>query len=376
MTSVAQFSPSADADRLAASDRDLSSPSGEREIRYEHSRDLAGLLEGLNASLLISTYQAGKLAVVGAQRGKLDLSLHNFDRPMGMATDRQANTLAVAVRNKVWFLRNARDVASRLQPAGVYGGCWLARSAEVTGEIQAHEMAWAGRELWIVNTLFSCLCTLHADFSFVPRWQPPFISDLVPEDRCHLNGLAMLGGKPKYVTAMAESDSAGGWRPDKARTGCLVDVDSGRTVARGFAMPHSPRVHLGHVWLLDSGQGALVRVNPDSGEVATTARFPGYTRGLAMVGKLAFVGLSKIRETSTFGGVPIAEDRERLKCGVAIVDLESGELAGQFEFVTGVEEIFDVALIPGGSMTAMRGPFSAEDGLKTIWRVPSFDEPK
>ena len=301
------------------------------------------------------------------------MSFHNFDRPMGVAIDARADRMAVAARNKVWFLRNARDVAGQMQPAG-HEACFLTRSAQVTGEIQAHQMAWAGDELWIVNTLFSCLCTLHPDYSFVPRWQPPFISALAAEDRCHLNGLAMLDGKPKYVTAMAESDTAGGWRPDKAKTGCLIDVDSRATVASGFAMPHSPCVHMGHVWLLDSGRGALVHVDPADGKVDTVATFPGYTRGLAVMGRLAMVGLSKIRETSTFGGVPIAEHRERLKCGVAVVDLPTGSLVGQFEFISGVDEIFDVCLLPGSRRTAMRGPFAAEDGQQTIWRVPSPGE--
>ena len=139
-------------------------------------------------------------------------------------------------------------------------------------------------------------------------------------------------------------------------------------------MPHSPRVHMGSVWLLDSGRGALVRVDPATGKKYTTARFPGYTRGLAMVGTLAFVGLSKIRETSTFGGVPIAENRERLKCGVGVVDLQSGELITQFEFTSGVDEIFDVSLVCGAPLTAMRGPYSLEDGAHTIWTVPSSGE--
>ncbi|HUT10053.1 MAG TPA: TIGR03032 family protein [Thermoguttaceae bacterium] len=374
MNAAAELPASANEDRSSGSGQTVHSSTTQREVRYEHSLDLAGLLEGLDASLLISTYQAGKLVVIGSHRQQLALSFHNFDRPMGVAIDPRANRMAVAARNKVWFLKNARDVAQKLKPEGGHGACFLTRSAQVTGEIQAHEMAWAGDELWIVNTLFSCLCRLHPDFSFLPRWQPPFISALAPEDRCHLNGLALLDGKPKYVTAMAESDTPGGWRPKKAETGCLIDVESGETVARGFAMPHSPRVHAGHVWLLDSGRGELVRVDPADGTVDTVARFPGYTRGLALIGTLAFVGLSKIRETSTFGGVPIAENRERLKCGVGIVDLQTGELAGQFEFTSGVDEIFDVTILPGARLTAMRGPFAGEDGAQTIWTVPAPGE--
>ena len=135
-------------------------------------------------------------------------------------------------------------------------------------------------------------------------------------------------------------------------------------------MPHSPCGHQGHVWLLDSGRGALVHVDPADGHVDTVARFPGYVRGLAMVGDLAFVGLSKIRETSTFGGVPIAEDHARLKCGVGIVNWRTGELVGQFEFSSGVDEIFDVSLGPETRLAARRGPFAMDEGQATIWMVP------
>jgi uncharacterized protein (TIGR03032 family) len=344
-------------------------PALQREVRYEHSADLHETLAQLNASLLVSTYQAGKLAVLSADDHRLTIALHNFERPMGVAVDRAANHLAVASRDKIWFLNNDREIAAQLAPAGRFDACYLTRGAHVTGEIQAHEIAWGG-ELWIVNTLFSCLCTLAGDFSFVPRWRPPFISGLAPEDRCHLNGLAMHEGKPKYVTALAETDTAGAWRANKSESGCLIDVESGEVVARGFSMPHSPRVHLGQIWLLDSGRGALVRIDPADGETHLVGRFPGYTRGLALAGPLAFVGLSKIRETSTFGGIPIAENRERLKCGVAVVNVQTGRHVGQFEFTRGVDEIFDVTLVVGAARTALQGPAAADEGQPTIWKVP------
>lgn len=343
---------------------------GPRPIHFEHSRDLAGVLSELQASVLISTYQAGKIVSLGVAEERLTLSFHNFDRPMGMAVDAAQQKLAVAARDKVWMLRNAPDVAAQLAPAGSYDAYLLARSAHLTGEIQAHEMAWCGEQLWVVNTLFSCLCTLDNHHSFVPRWQPRFISSLAPEDRCHLNGLAVADGKPRYVTAMAETDEAAGWRPRKAETGCLIDVQSGETVARGFAMPHSPRIYAGRVLLLDSGRGRLVAVDPTNGQADTIAQFPGYTRGLAIHGHTAMVGLSRIRETATFGGVPIAADRERLKCGVALIDLRNGKLLGQFEFQDGVEEIFDVTFLPEIRQAAMRGPFASEDGSPAVWVVP------
>lgn len=353
----------------ASNDSDASpGNSSQREVRYEHSPNLAEVLSEAHVSLLITTYQAGKVVLLGSHRQELTLSFHNFDRPMGVAVGPEAKVLAVAARNQVWLLRDAADVASQLDPPS--DACLLTRSSHVTGEIQAHEMGWGGDELWVVNTLFSCLCTTHSDYSFVPRWQPRFISELKPEDRCHLNGLAMDGGRPRFVTAMAETNVAGGWRANKVSTGCLIDVESSETVVQGFAMPHSPRVHGDQIWLLDSGRGALVRVDAQRGQAETVARFPGYTRGLAIHGHLAFIGLSRIRETSTFGGVPIAEHRQRLKCGVAIVDLRQARLVGQFEFNCGVEEVFDVTIIPGKRHTTMRGPFAQEDGKNVIWTVP------
>ena len=345
-----------------------------REVQYEHSVCLPELLGSLQASLMITTYQAGKLVVLGEHNQKLSLSFHNFERPMGIAIDDACNEMAVATSDKVWRLHNTRSVASQLEGDGQYDACFLARSACITGEIQAHEMAWAGDELWVVNTLFSCLATLHPRYSFVPRWQPRFVSALVAEDRCHLNGMAVVDDRVKFVTVMGETNTAGGWRERKAEAGCLIDVDSGETVVRGFAMPHSPRWHDGCIWLLDSGRGGLVRIDPRSRSVDTVARLPGYTRGLAIYDSWAFVGLSRIRETSTFGGVPIAERRDQLKCGVGVVDLRTGALVSQFEFQTGVEEIFDVTLVPQVRQMAVRGPYSAEDGTNAIWTVPGLED--
>src|SRR5881275_830948 len=176
-----------------------------REVRHEYSRGLPALLDQLGVSLLVSTYQAGKVVAVGVAQGELALSYHNFERAMGLAI--KPDGLAVGARAQVWFLRDAPDIAPRVEPAGRHDACFLTRSSHFTGEVQAHELAWGRDELWLVNTAFGCLCTLDGRHSFVPRWRPPFISTLAADDRCHLNGLAMAGGAPKYVTVLAETDT-------------------------------------------------------------------------------------------------------------------------------------------------------------------------
>ena len=102
--------------------------------------------------------------------------------------------MAVGARAAIWFLRDDPEIARRIEPAGQHEACFLANRRHFTGDIQPHELAWLGDELWVVNTGFSCLATLDDRHSFVPRWKPKFISALAAEDRCHLNGLACAGG--------------------------------------------------------------------------------------------------------------------------------------------------------------------------------------
>src|SRR6476646_9786121 len=213
------------------------------EFRYTQSDSLVELLHRLGASLLVSTYQANKLLAVRASSGGLSTLVRTFDKPMGLAA--AGGRLALGTRQEVWFFRNAPDIAPRVAPAGLHDACFVPRFSHVTGDIAIHELAWAGEELWVVNTRFSCLSTLHPDYSFVPRWRPPFITVLAAEDRCHLNGLATVDGRPRYVTALGETDTASGWRANKPQGGCLMDVGSGAIVARGLSMPHSPRWHDG-----------------------------------------------------------------------------------------------------------------------------------
>ena len=344
-----------------------------REVRHEYSRisvDPRGAGR-LAAGLHLPGRQGGRRRGRGGNSpSRSTTSSGRWAWPSGPAG------VAVGSRAQVWFLDGAPDLVPRLEPPGRHDACFLTRSSRYTGEIQGHELAWSGDDLWVVNTAFSCLCTLHPEHSFEPRWRPPFISTLAPEDRCHLNGLAMADGRPKYVTVLAETDAPQGWRPVKATGGCLIDVPSGETVARGFAMPHSPRVHEGQVWVLNSGVGRLVVVDPATGRHDDVAELPGYTRGLAMLGPYAFVGLSKIRETSTFGGVPIAERRDELKCGVGAIDLRTGRLAAHLEFVAGVDEIFDVVALPGARPDALRAPPRARRRPADLDRAHPRPDPK
>ncbi len=316
-------------------------------FRSVHTRGFPPLLAQLGASLLVSTYQSGHVIVLRADGETLDTSFRSFRSPMGMALG--TTSLAIGTERHVWLYRNV--------PAGPHDACFLPTQSHLTGDIRVHELAFAGDELWLVNTRFSCLGTLDAEEGFVPRWRPAFVSALTADDRCHLNGLAVADGQPRYVTALGRTDSSDGWRERKARGGVVIDVPGNEIVAAELSMPHSPRWHEGALYALESGAGILGRVDLDRGRLVTVARLPGFTRGLACAGPIAFVGLSQMRASNHFGGLPITESGEPRYCGVWAVHLPTGEVLGFVRFEGAVQEIFDVQVLPG-----LRFPELAEAG--------------
>jgi uncharacterized protein (TIGR03032 family) len=317
-------------------------------LRAVHTTNFPGLLRRLGASLLVTTYQAGKLVIVRDDGDHLNTHFRSFQAPMGLAFD--GNRLAVGTSLQVWEFADVPAVTAKLDPPGKHDACFLPRSSHVTGNIQGHEMAWGtGEELWVVNTRFSCLCTLKRSASFVPHWRPPFVSALEPTDRCHLNGLAMVDGRPRFVTALGETDEPAGWRANKARGGILMEVESGEVITRGLSMPHSPRWYAGRIWVCESGAGTFGFVDERTGRYQPIAEVPGFTRGLDFAGNLAFVGLSQVRESTAFSGIPITErlSEEERTCGVCVVDLASGQVVALLRFDTTVQEIFAVTVLPG-----------------------------
>lgn len=358
---------SEEARRAASRARELFAKTPAERVRVErqppsfesvHTSTFAEILYGLRASLIVTTYQSGRVILVRAQDAKtLNTHFRTFNMPMGVAVAR--HTLALGTRTEVWDYRNQPDLAPKIEPKGVHDACLVPRNMHVTGDIRVHELAFAGGELWIVNTRFSALCTLDRDRSFVPRWQPPFVTKLAPEDRCHLNGMALIDDRVRYVTALGETDSDNGWRETKARGGIVIDVESGETVLRGLSMPHSPRWHDGRLWLLESGKGTLAVANGDA--IETVTELPGFTRGLAFGGPFAFVGLSQVRESNIFGGIPLVERVPERRCGVWVVDTRTGNIVAFLRFEGTVQEIFDVQLLRG-----VRYPELLEPGNELI----------
>jgi uncharacterized protein (TIGR03032 family) len=334
------------------------------------SRQFAQWLGESNLSLAFTTYQAGKVMFIGLQpNGRLSIFERTFNRCMGLWSDGQS--LWMSTLYQLWRFENV--LGSGEQKDG-YDRVFVPQLAYTTGDLDVHDVALdaAGHPIF-VNTLFSCLATASEAKSFRPLWRPAFISRLAPEDRCHLNGLAMHDGAPAYVTAVSESDVADGWRDRRTGGGIVIDVRANEIVGRELSMPHSPRWHGGRLYLLDSGTGRFGTLDPPSGAFEEIAFCPGYLRGLAFHRDCAIVGVSQPRETKTFTGLPLDEALARRNadpvCALMVIDLKSGAILHWLKMEGIVHELYDVVALPG-----VRRPQAI--GLKTdeIRRILTIED--
>ena len=310
-----------------------------------HTPEFPELLAELDCTLVLSTYQAGKLIFVSSDGEKLRQLPRTFDTPMGVAT--RGNQMAVGTKHEVLLLANDPRLADGYpNKPKFYDALYVPRSSHYCGHLDIHDLIWADEGLMGVSTLFSCLFRLDESYSFQPVWRPPFISELAPEDRCHLNGLCLVDGHPRYVTAFSETDSTQSWRPTKLDSGVLMDVTTNEVILRDLPMPHSPRVFDGELYLLLSVTGDVVKVDVASGKYEVINRVPAFVRGMVKWGDYLFVGGSHLRKSHTFGDLPLAQEGATF-CGVMVIHLPTGAIVSQLKYVNSCEEIFDVQVLHG-----------------------------
>lgn len=317
-------------------------------LEITSSRQFNAWLAEQKSSLAFTTYQAGKVFFIGLQpTGQLSIFERNFERCMGLWADNSGFYMSSLYQ--LWRFENA------LEPGQLHNGydsLYVPQLGYVTGDLDIHDLAVAELDKVVfVNTLFNCLATVSEKYSFIPFWKPSFISKLAAEDRCHLNGLAMREGKPKYVTAVSQSDVVDGWRDRRQDGGCLIDINSNEVLLRGLSMPHSPRWYQGKLWLLNSGAGFFGYADLERGIFEPVTFCPGYLRGCAFVGDFAILGTSKARENKTFSGLALDENLRlrdaEPRCGLLVIDLRSGNIVHWLRIEGVVEELYDVVILPG-----------------------------
>lgn len=310
-----------------------------------YSPNIPELLMQLNCTLAITTYQAGKVVFISPKNENHLVQLpRTFRKAMGMALGE--NRMGIACKDEVIVLSNVPDLgrAYPKQP-NTYDAFYVPRSTYYTGQVDIHDLHWGDAGLWAVNTSFSTLCLIDEQFSFNPQWKPHFIDKLASEDRCHLNGLAMQDGKPKYISALGSGNTHQSWRENIVSGGIVMDIESNEIVLNQLAMPHSPRLIDGKLYLVLSATGDVICADPENGNYDVVCNLGGFVRGMAYFNDYLFVGLSRLRKnSSTFRKLEIADKAQ--SAGISIIHLPTGSLVGEMKYQSSVDEIYDVQILP------------------------------
>lgn len=311
------------------------------------SPNVPELLMRLGCTLAITTYQAGKIVFISPQSEEHLVQLpRTFPKPMGIALSDDGNKMALACKDEITIFKNSTSLAKTYPgKPNTYDSLFMPRATHFVGPVDIHDLMWGKDGLYAVNTLFSVIAKIDHDFSFNPFWKPSFISEVVPEDRCHLNGMAMVNGQPKYATAFNQGNSTQSWREVITTHGILMDVEKNVIILEGLAMPHSPRIFNNKLYLLLSATGEFIEVDTDKNSFSQICQFKGFVRGMAHYKDYVFIAISKLRKnSSTFAKLEIADQSKEAK--IMIVHLPSGSIQGEIKYHTSVDEIYDIQVLP------------------------------
>jgi uncharacterized protein (TIGR03032 family) len=357
MTIESTHSPSSAASEQAAPQFELNA-----------TRQFVPWLAEQQISLGFSTYQSGKVLLIGHNdNAQMSIFERTFERPMGLWSDGQT-----LLASSAYQLHRFTNTLGPAEDADGYDRLFVPQVSYVTGDIDIHDIAMGedNRPIF-VNSLFSCLATVSETASFKVLWQPRFITELQPEDRCHLNGLAMKDGKPGYVTAIAKTNVGDGWRDHRSNGGIVIDVESGEIVAEGLSMPHSPRWHDGTLWLANSGTGEFGSIDLATGRFEPLTFCPGYIRGMAFHKHYAILGISRPRHNKTFNSLALDARLEKegvqARSGLLVVDLKTGGIVHALYAEGLVTELYDVVVLPGSKRPSLIG--FKNDQIKRVLSV-------
>ncbi|MCD4698704.1 MAG: TIGR03032 family protein [Bacteroidales bacterium] len=314
----------------------------------QYTPQIPELLLRLNCSLAISTYQAGKLIFLSPKDENSLIQLpRTFAKPMGIAEDIEKDKIALACKDEIIVFSNSSELALHYSKSpNKYDALYMPRVTYHTGPLDIHDLRFSSNgNLFAVNTLFSCIIVINGDYNFSPYWTPPFIDKLASEDRCHLNGIALKNGKPRYATAFNQGNSFQSWRENITKTGVIFDLETNEVIAENLAMPHSPRLFGDDLYVLLSATGELIKINITTGKYDVIVKFEGFVRGMSLHKNYLFIGLSKLRKnSSTFGKLDFAEKANQ--SGIMVIHLPTGSIAGKINYLTSLDEIYDVHVIP------------------------------
>lgn len=291
-------------------------------------------LELLNISLLVSSYDTHRVIAINAKNNQLNTFLHPVPRPRGLAV--KENCISISSLFEVThYYRDSTET-----------GTFWPRSQHITGELNIHDIAWGEGGLWLVNTEFSCLATLSPELSFNPKWWPFFKTSKSKDSSCHLNGMAMQNGEPKFATCFGPfKENSNARFGNIQQSGLILNVEDNRIFAEGLWMPHSPTIHQDFLYVCNSGFGQVIRYSLDGEKAECVANLNGFTRAMAFTDDFVFVCVSKVRGSKA--QTPSFDYQKGINnnAGIYIIDLNSFEVVAKLEFTGDVGQLYDIVIL-------------------------------
>ncbi|WP_462157484.1 TIGR03032 family protein [Pseudoalteromonas sp. GB56] len=314
-------------------------------FEFTYSKNIPELMRRLNISVMFTTYQADRVVLLNSSDSGLKCLVRYFPRPMGIALN--DDLLAIAMKDQVTTFKQSSKLAFEYpNKPGQYDSIFFPLSVHFTGKIDAHDVSFSNEGLVVVSTAYNCISKVGGTFGFEPLWKPDFIDEVFPTDKCHLNGMAIdENGELALATAFSETNVYFGWKQTN-QNGLLFDLRNNTVVCRDLQMPHSPRVFNGDIYLLESLAETLVRIDRETGMKEVLYKFTGFARGMNLIGKYAFIGISKFREES-LRNLSINIDNSNVVPSIVVFDLSKNTVIGEIQFHSDIEEIYDVVCVKG-----------------------------
>lgn len=327
-----------------------------RQMLEVGRRPLADILEECATTLIFSREHEHAVGVMTSEAGALNVSYLSLPHPSGIAVlaDR---VLVLSTRTPHLLV----EMEFLSEPGGGGAPTYLIpRFLRVLpGAYYGHEMlAREGRVVFNATGLNE-IYSLPLDLRGAPslEYRPAFIHGR--RDNCmQLNSLAYDREGVGYSTCFSAVDSD--YRPWKDEygplgRGALIRHIDSVSIVNGLTCPHSVRSVRDELLFCNSGFGELNRVPSTGGPSAVISTLPGFTRGLALSGDYAFVGLSRVQADRRHYAPGISP--EDSLCGIAAVDLRSGETLSTLWWPHG-RQIFDIQLTPSHKHANLQFPQS------------------
>lgn len=330
-------------------------------------------LSELEATLLVTREYEHLLMALSVTDSRPVISYMPLPHPSGLAVDRARNVLHVASTRNPNQVYDLAPVESLMKRADVEleqledRPLVPLRSRFFPGSLYIHDLSLIGDELYANAVGQNAVVRLDERGGYERVWWPRSVetADGPVFDRNLIQLNSIAAGKSiasSYFSASTDKISSrlpGHQNFAVDGRGVIFSGKTREVIARGLTRPHSARLMNKTLWVDNSGYGEFGRIEGERFEAV--ARLDGWTRGLCLKGRVAFVGTSRV--IPRFRQYAPGLEVERSVCGVHAVDTTTGRVLGSIFWPQG-NQIFAVEWMPNSMATSLPFLFGRKRSAK------------